>query len=403
MRILKSMRFVVASLLALAVFFSLVQIPSVKAAASLYVTGPASVTNGQNVTLTIKVDTGGDSANSFQGVISYPSDLFDGLRGTYSGSICSIPIVTPEPSGGTASFSCGKPGGFTGVGTVATIVLTAKAAGSGNINLSACKVLANDGHGTSITGGCTGSGITVNPGGDTGGSTPTPTPQTAQPTFNNTPTPSGSTKPTATPKPGTSPKPSTSPKPTPTPDNRPDVAEEQAKTVAAPIDPNAPPVQSLGPLQEATATPEDTTNVQRRTIAQALQDILRSAKEMGSLKGNTSSLVALMVTTIPFLAILLAIVYLIYRLYMLERRRRRTLDRLFEMELSELAALEGKLDLLSEKGNKGRDQYKEEFRKVKENILRQLKPDFAKPIEGEKKAKEQAPAAKEPEEPKSQP
>ena len=366
-----------------------VSVPTAHAAASLYVTAAGSATTGQNITITIKVDTGGVSANSFQGNITYPADLFDGVRGSYAGSVCTLPIVQPDPSGGTASFSCGKPGGFTGTGTVATIVLLAKTAGEGNISLlSGCKVLANDGKGTSLMSSCTGSGISVV--GATIGTDTTPTPS-AQPTYNATPTPTP--KAGVTPKTSPTPKAGVTPKATPTPDTRTDVAVEQAKNVTPPPDPGAPPVQSLAPLQEvATPTPEDTSTQQRRTIAQALQDILRSAKDMGSLKGNTSSLIALMVTTIPFLAILLAILFLVYRLYMLERRRRRTIDRLFEMELSELAALEGKLDLLSEKGTKGRDVYREEFRKVKENILRQLKPDFAKPIEPERKAKE-APVA----------
>jgi hypothetical protein len=57
------------------------------------------------------------------------------------------------------------------------------------------------------------------------------------------------------------------------------------------------------------------------------------------------------------------------------------------MELAELAALEGKLDLLGEKGSKGKAQYQEEFKRAKENILRQLKPDFAKPVDSPKKEK----------------
>ena len=51
------------------------------------------------------------------------------------------------------------------------------------------------------------------------------------------------------------------------------------------------------------------------------------------------------------------------------------------MELSELAALEGKMDLLAEKGASGREQYRQEFEKTKEKILRQLKPNYGQPIE----------------------
>jgi hypothetical protein len=93
-----------------------------------------------------------------------------------------------------------------------------------------------------------------------------------------------------------------------------------------------------------------------------------------------SGALAILVTIIPFIIILIAIAFMIYRLFLLERRRKRTLDRLFEVELSELAALEGKLDLLGEKGIKGREQYREEFKKAKENILRQIRPDYGKPV-----------------------
>ena len=69
------------------------------------------------------------------------------------------------------------------------------------------------------------------------------------------------------------------------------------------------------------------------------------------------------------------------------------LDRLFEMELNELAALEGKMDLLGEKGVKGREQYREEFKKAKENILRQLRPDYAKPIAAAATPSSESPAS----------
>ena len=100
-----------------------------------------------------------------------------------------------------------------------------------------------------------------------------------------------------------------------------------------------------------------------------------------------------MLTLIPLLALSLAIVFFIYRLYILERRRRRTLDRLFEMELSELSALEGKMDLLAEKGTKGREEYRQEFEKSKEAILRQIHPDYGSPIDKVTAKKAEAPAA----------
>jgi hypothetical protein len=111
-------------------------------------------------------------------------------------------------------------------------------------------------------------------------------------------------------------------------------------------------------------------------------DVFGSLREFGQLKGNINGLAALLLTLIPFLILAFGTVFLVYRLYILERRRRRTLDRLFELELAELAGLEGKMDLLAEKGAKGREQFRAEFETAKANILRQLKPDFGKPVDG---------------------
>jgi hypothetical protein len=369
--------------------------PSVAhAAANLAVSSGSTFTVGDTVTITITVNTGGESANAFQGTLSYPSSLFDGVRGTYSGSICTLPITQPDPEGGTASFSCGKPSGFSGSGTVATVVLKATSSGSGTFGLSGCQVLANDGQGTDITGGCSGHGFTVN---GTAAATPTPTPSSAAATP--PPSSSGGGTTSSTPKPSATPKASSSPKVTPTPSQTP-VSAETPKAPEQVAEPTAPPVQSLPPTTPAPEgiavtdqAPAPEATGQPRTIAQAIQDILASSKDIRNLHSSPAGVIALMVTTIPFLALLLAILFLGYRLYMMERRRKGTLERLFEMELSELAALEGKLDLLAEKGTKGREQYREEFKKSKENILRQLKPGYGKAMDAEKPAA--APESKE--------
>lgn len=337
------------------------------AAASLSVGGPGSVTVGETVTFTVNVNTGGDSANAFDATFSYPTSVFEGVRGTYAGSICTLPISQPDPSGGTATISCGRPGGYTGSGVVASIVLKAIGPGSASLGLSGCSVLANDGLGTNITGSCSGKGVTVD------GSAATPTPA------GSTPTPAGTATPKATAKPKT----------TPTPGGA--TAPVEAPKTPEPTATIEPPAASV--LPESTPTPEageeSAPQTERRSIGQALQDVLRSFRELGSLSGNMSGMIALLLTMLPALALGFGIVFLGYRLYLLERRRRRTLDRLFELELAELASLEGKLDLLAEKGAKGREQFKEEFQSAKENILRQIKPNYGKPVDGKA-----APAAK---------
>lgn len=353
--------------------FGVFSVQQAHAAATMSVSSGGPYSTGDVVVFNINVSTGGQSANAFQGTFSYPTNLFEGISGTFSGSICSLPIQVPDPSGGTASFSCGKPSGYNGNGIVARITLKVIAAGSGAFQLSNCQVLANDGLGTNITGDClttnvTTIGVIVTP-----VPTPTPSDNVAVPS-----TPSATPKKSPTPKPSSSSTISIGGQTTPTPTITP------------------PPIVSLEetPTPEATpeATPPPEVEPEKRTVGQAIQDIFSASRNIGKLGGNLTGVVALLIAVVPFLALLLAILYLAYRLYMMERRRKRTLDRLFEMELAELAALEGKLDLLGEKGSKGKAQYQEEFKRAKENILRQLKPDFAKPVDGGKKGKEEKPA-----------
>jgi hypothetical protein len=389
--ILKNISVLVTSLaLAFGYMAFVLPTPIAEAAASMSVSAPSSVTVGETINVTINVNTGGSSANSFQFTLSYNGGIFDGVRGTYSGSICSLPITQPDPSGGSASATCGTPSGFNGSGLVATVVLKATSAGSGSLSLSGCQVLANDGHGTDITGGCSGRSITV--------SEPvnaTPIPPTAPPAGGAaaTATPKSTAKATPTNKPTPTPVVSQSPKPAETPKTNTAPAATEA--------PTPPPVQALG----ATPTPGSkdsstkatpTPDVEKKTIISSLRNVFSSFGDLKSITKDTTGLAALMIGLVPFLSLTLAIVFFTYRLYLLERRRKRTLDRLFEMELGELASLEGKLDLLAEKGAKGREQYREEFQHAKENILRQLKPDFNKPVEAAKPAKEEAkPAAEE--------
>ncbi len=380
----------VIALICLAVVLPVVifQAPgTAEAAASLSVSANGSVSVGQTVNVAINVNTGGQAANAFNATLHYPAGLLDGVRGSYSGSICSLDITDASPSGGTADISCGKPSGFTGSGLVATVILQGATAGSGSLSLSDCQVLANDGQGTDITGGCGSTSITV---------TPAPTaPPTAPPSSTPTPTPAptvATARPKTSPTPSPTPKPSTTPGATPTPTpGGPAAGVSTANTPAPTPTIDAPSAATLPP---STPTPAATDQAAgpatsgRRSIGQAIKDIFGSLKELKSAGGNLSGIIALLLTMIPILLIAFAIVFFGYRLYILERRRRRTLDRLFELELSELASLEGKLDLLSEKGPKGKQQFKDEFQAVKENILRQIKPEYNKPVDNAKKAEE---------------
>ena len=336
------------------------------AAASLYISAPGQVTVGESVTISVNVNTGGQAANAFEGVVSYPQGLLEGVRGSYSGSICTLPITTPEPGGGSATFSCGTPSGYTGTGKVATIVFTATSGGTATFGLSGCSVLANDGAGTPITGGCSGASVNINV---KAVATPVPTAAPAAPAAATTTSSSPTKTPTPTPKNSGTPKPA-----------------ENSKATPPPADPTPPPTEVLvatptpegtqaEPEAEPSATPTPSSN--KRSMSEAVRDVFSSLSNLKKIGDQVTGVIAILLLIIPALGLGLAIAYLLYRLYILERRRKKTIDRLFEMELNEFATLEGKLDLLS--GNsKDKEQYMEEFRKAKESILKQLKPDFGR-------------------------
>ena len=345
----------------------------VEAASNMWITTPTSLKVGDTVDVIVAVHTNGDSANTFSGTITYNTSYFAGLRSTYSGSICSLFISSPDPSNGTGTFSCGKPNGYNGSGKVTTMVLTVIAPGTTTIGLSDCMVLANDGMATQIQGTCQDSApITIT------APTPTPTPEggiSTPPLTPNT-TPKGYTTPTpAIIKVTVTP----TPKP-PTPEGTPVPVEKVTTTPTPNI--STPDVQTLAPTAEISAnpTPDSTSTTQQRTIGQAVAEVFRSLSDIKSLAGSMTGLLAIMAGIVPILALVFGILILVYRLFLLDKRRRRTMDRLFELELAELSALEGKLDLLSEKGTKGKELYQAEFKKVKDEILRQIKPEFDKPI-----------------------
>ena len=347
--------------------------PAFAGGANEFVSAPGVASVGDSLSASIYVNTNGQSANSFEATISWPSFLTP-ITG-HRGSICSFYIDEPSsPSGSSGSLSCGKSNGYTGSGGLYSISFTASSSGSGSFGLSGCTVLANDGNGTNITGGCSGSSITVN------SAAQAPPPATVTNTSPPTSQASGSTSTTAK----ATPKPTTKPNQTPTP-------AESAATPTPSTVPTPPPIQALPASTPLASSPPTTGNVttssaqpvaqQRRSIGKAFSDLISSLKQIKLLPKDGTGAVALILTTLPALALLLATVYFIYRLYLLETRRKRAMNRLFELELSELSSLEGKMDLLVEKGAKGRQQYTEEFEKTKQHILQQIRPDYGKPVD----------------------
>ncbi len=113
-------------------------------------TGVYSV--GQTFSIRVNVNTGGAPINAADGTLSFnPSEL--SVLSVSKGPIFNL--WTEEPSfsntNGSVSFSGGSPSGYIGsAGTVLTVALKAKTAGSPKISFTKGSVLAADGKGTNV-------------------------------------------------------------------------------------------------------------------------------------------------------------------------------------------------------------------------------------------------------------
>lgn len=354
------------SCLIIAVSFAMFTSPgtSMAAAGLSLTTSSSSVQVGQTLTITVQTNTNGGEVTAFSGIITYPTNVFEWVRMGYDSVVCPMGVRShdTDPTDGTFQFSCGRYDNLTMSGQVVHVILKAIAPANGSIGLSSCSALLN---GTYVTGGCTGTTYTVI------------TPGQATPPPNSTPTPAVSSTPLPTLKPTEAPAPTSTPL----------TATQALKGAETPQDNKNPPVQPVVPVTQHfidntpkiqdTPAPEDDSAVgtpERQTVSAAFQSLFQSFQEVKTVQKDTPGLIVVLISLIPFLLFALAAIFFLYRLYALEKRRRRSMDQLLELGLSEISSLEGKIDLLGEKGPDGIEQYKEEFKKAKENILGQLKP-----------------------------
>lgn len=130
------------------------------ATASLYLT-PDSLSQqiGNNFTIRVGVNSGGNSINAIEATVNIPGNILSITGASSGGSLCSIWVQQPTISGSTVSFKCGVPGGTTSSGNLISISLHAGSAGTGTASISGAKVLA--GPGTNVTGGASGGTYTV--------------------------------------------------------------------------------------------------------------------------------------------------------------------------------------------------------------------------------------------------
>lgn len=136
------------------------------ASASLQLSpGSVTTTVGLTFSVTLNVNTNGTGINAASGSIVFPGSLLEAVSVSRSGSIFSFWTDTPTISGETVKFGGGLPTpGYSGTkGKILTVTFRAKASGTANIVVSDGKILANDGGGTNVYSGYSGTVVTISP------------------------------------------------------------------------------------------------------------------------------------------------------------------------------------------------------------------------------------------------
>lgn len=167
----------------------------VHVSAATLVASPSSgsYTVGQSITVTVRVNSGGQPINAAEGTVSWTPETLQFVSVSSSGSIFKYWPTDPVVRGSSSViFSGGLPSpGYSGSGgTILKLAFTAKASGTGTVSFSGGRILANDGVGTDVYSG-QGTGTYA----ITSATKPTPAPTTPEVPSRPTPTLSSSTHP----------------------------------------------------------------------------------------------------------------------------------------------------------------------------------------------------------------
>lgn len=141
-------------------------IPAEAKAASLYLRSSSNkLTVGSLATVNVFVDTQGKTINNAEANIQFSNDLLEVVSVSYRSSIFSLWVEAPSYSNGNGriSFNGGVPDpGYTGSGgTVMSIIVKAKKAGTASLIFSGAAVRENDGLGTDILSGQSSASIVI--------------------------------------------------------------------------------------------------------------------------------------------------------------------------------------------------------------------------------------------------
>ncbi len=137
-------------------------------AASLQINSNATtLAPGDTALLTVTVNSGGVAINNAEATILFPTNLLSVISVSKASSIFSLWVEEPSFSNslGTIAFNGGLPTpGFDGPqGTVLSVIVRAKAAGSAEFSFSGAAVRANDGFGTNVLVSSLGKSLVIAP------------------------------------------------------------------------------------------------------------------------------------------------------------------------------------------------------------------------------------------------
>lgn len=112
----------------------------------------AQISVGSTIVVSVQVDSEGTPINSAEGILTFPSDIFEAVSVNQSPSIFTLWIQSPANTGGSIAFNGGLPApGYSGSGgRLFTVVLRAKTPGTGVLSVGSAAVRANDGLGTDV-------------------------------------------------------------------------------------------------------------------------------------------------------------------------------------------------------------------------------------------------------------
>ncbi|MFA7285709.1 MAG: hypothetical protein WC011_02585 [Candidatus Paceibacterota bacterium] len=154
--------FLIIFILFFGLFFSLNM--DALASSSLYFSKPPIVSEGDRLTIFLRVNSTDQSINAVSGVVSFPENLLRAVSASKESSIINLWTGEPKITRGQISFEgvILNPGFSGNNGLVLKIVFEAKTKGVANLNFTEGSILANDGLGSNVLADLSGTSIRIN-------------------------------------------------------------------------------------------------------------------------------------------------------------------------------------------------------------------------------------------------